>query len=271
MSLTPTPPRIHVLAKPAGAVCNLDCKYCFFLSKEKLYLGSRFRMAEHLLQIYLRQLLQSHRGPEVVIAWQGGEPTLMGRDFFIRSIEHVKRFQRPGQKVQYTIQTNGILLDDDWCAFFKQHNFLVGLSVDGPKQMYDAYRVDKSGKGTFDKVKQAWERTRQAADRTFMAWVRTSLSLIGFGFGIAQYRDILLNAGFIQRPPEEFNTTLIFGLSFISLGVFGLAAAVMRHWRILQAIKHDPLAFPVFKPLSMVMAVILLLIGGFAFAAVLKH
>jgi uncharacterized membrane protein YidH (DUF202 family) len=117
----------------------------------------------------------------------------------------------------------------------------------------------------------ARERTRQAADRTLMAWVRTALSLIGFGFGIAKYRDILLQAGFIQRPPEEFNTTLIFGLSFISLGVFGLLAAVIQHWRILGAIKNDPLAFPVFKPLSMFMAIILLLIGAFAFVAVLIH
>jgi putative membrane protein len=117
----------------------------------------------------------------------------------------------------------------------------------------------------------AKERTRQAADRTLMAWVRTSLSLIGFGFGIAKYRDILLKAGFIRRPPEEFNTTLIFGLSFISLGVFGLLAAVLQHWRILEAIKKDPLAIPVFKPLSLFMAIILLLIGVFAFVAVLLH
>jgi putative membrane protein len=117
----------------------------------------------------------------------------------------------------------------------------------------------------------ARERTRQAADRTLMAWVRTSLSLIGFGFGIAKYRDILLQAGFIRRPPEEFNTTLIFGLSFISLGVFGLLAAVIQHWRILEAVKKDQLAFPVFKPLSMFMAIILLLIGTFAFVAVLMH
>jgi uncharacterized membrane protein YidH (DUF202 family) len=117
----------------------------------------------------------------------------------------------------------------------------------------------------------ARERTWTAADRTLMAWIRTSLSLIGFGFGIAKYRDILLAAGFIQRPPEEFNTTLIFGLSFISLGIFGLLAAVLQHWRILASIKKDPLAFPVFKPLVMFMAIILLLIGVFAFVAVLVH
>jgi inner membrane protein YidH len=129
----------------------------------------------------------------------------------------------------------------------------------------------KPVKPTNASTELARERTRQAADRTLMAWVRTSLSLIGFGFGIAKYRDILMKAGFIQRPPEEFNTTLIFGLSFISLGVFGLLAAVLQHWRILQAIKTDPLAMPVFQPLSLVMAVILLLIGAFAFVAVLMH
>jgi putative membrane protein len=117
----------------------------------------------------------------------------------------------------------------------------------------------------------AKERSRQAADRTLMAWIRTSLSLIGFGFGIAKYRDILLQAGLIQRPPEEFNTTLIFGLSFISLGVFGLLAAVIQHWRILESIKKDPQALPVFKPLVMFMAIILLIIGAFAFVAVLIH
>jgi putative membrane protein len=131
--------------------------------------------------------------------------------------------------------------------------------------------MDDSKLSTNISTELARERTRQAADRTLMAWVRTSLSLIGFGFGIAKYRDILLSAGMIQRPPEQVNTTLIFGLSFIALGVFGLLAAVIQHWRILQAMKKDPLAFPIFKPLPMVMAIILLLIGAFAFVAVLVH
>ncbi|MGC1474952.1 MAG: anaerobic sulfatase maturase [Terriglobales bacterium] len=146
------PPAFHVLIKPTGAICNLDCKYCFFLSKEMLYPGSRFEMADDLLETYLKQLLESHRAPVVDVAWQGGEPTLMGLDFFERSVDLVNKLKRPGQKIQYTIQTNGTLLDDKWCAFFRQNHFLVGLSVDGPKDLHDVYRVNKGGAGSFDQV-----------------------------------------------------------------------------------------------------------------------
>ncbi len=151
------PPAFHLLAKPAGAICNLACEYCFFLSKEMLYPGSRFRMADDLLEIYIRQLIESHRSPEVTIAWQGGEPTLMGLDFFERSVEYAERYRRTGQRVSYTIQTNGTRLDDAWGAFFKAQGFLVGLSVDGPREYHDAYRVDKGGKGSFDQVMRGWE------------------------------------------------------------------------------------------------------------------
>jgi len=146
------PPAFHLLAKPTGAICNLDCKYCFFLSKEMLYPGSRFQMAEDLLETYLKQLLESHRAPQVDVAWQGGEPTLMGLEFFRRSVEFVNKLKRSGQQIQYTIQTNGTQLDDEWCAFFKKNNFLVGLSVDGPKTLHDVYRVNKGGAGSFDQV-----------------------------------------------------------------------------------------------------------------------
>ena len=107
----------HLLSKPTGAVCNLDCKYCFFLSKEMLYPGSRFRMADDMLETYIRQLLESQPGPEIAVAWQGGEPTLMGLDFFKRSIELVERHRRPAQRVAYTLQTNGTKIDDAWAAF----------------------------------------------------------------------------------------------------------------------------------------------------------
>ena len=151
------PPAFHLLAKPTGAVCNLDCKYCFFLSKEMLYPGSRFRMADELLETYIRQLLESHQIPEVNVAWQGGEPTLMGLDFFKRSVEYAQKYRRPEQQVTYTIQTNGTKLDDEWCAYFKEHNFLVGISIDGPRQLHDAYRVNKGGQGSFDQVMRGLE------------------------------------------------------------------------------------------------------------------
>ena len=143
----------NFLSKPTGAICNLDCTYCFFLSKELLYPGSRFRMADDLLDTYLRQLIEAHSGaPEVVIAWQGGEPTMMGLPFFRRSVELAASYLQPGQRIVYTIQTNGTLVDDEWAAFFAEHEFLVGLSIDGPAHLHDTYRVDKGGKGSFDRV-----------------------------------------------------------------------------------------------------------------------
>ena len=154
------PQAFHVLLKPTGAICNLDCAYCFFLSKEALYPDSRFRMSDDLVETYVRQLLESHRGPDVAVAWQGGEPTLMGLEFFKRAVACVERHKRPGQTVQHTIQTNGTRLDDEWCAFLKAKNFLVGLSVDGPREMHDAYRVDKKGGSTFDSVMRAWNLLR---------------------------------------------------------------------------------------------------------------
>jgi serine-type anaerobic sulfatase-maturating enzyme len=150
------PMAFHLLAKPTGAICNLDCKYCFFLSKEMLYPGSRFRMADELLETYIRQLLEAQQTPDITIAWQGGEPTLMGLDFFNRSIELVEKYQKPGQTVQHTIQTNGTKIDDELAEFFKLHNFLVGLSVDGPQPLHDTYRVNKGGSGSFEQVMRGY-------------------------------------------------------------------------------------------------------------------
>lgn len=152
MSNFPLPPRIHILAKPSGATCNLACSYCFFLDKELLYPGSQFRMREQVLETYIKQLIESHRSSEVTVAWQGGEPSLMGIDFFRKAVALQAKYRRPGMTFENTLQTNGTLLDDDWCAFFKQHNFLIGLSLDGPPHMHDFFRVDKGGRPTFEKV-----------------------------------------------------------------------------------------------------------------------
>ncbi len=151
-TVTGAPAAFHVMAKPTGAICNLDCEYCFFLSKEMLYPGSRFRMAAELQERYVQQLLEAHRTDEVVIAWQGGEPTIMGLEFFRRSIELQRRYARPGQRILNTLQTNGTLLDDEWAAFLHENEFLVGISIDGPAEIHDRYRVDKGGRPTFARV-----------------------------------------------------------------------------------------------------------------------
>lgn len=156
-----TLPNYHLLAKPAGAACNLGCKYCFFLSKENLY-GERESplMDEAVLDAYLRQLMESSPGPQVDVAWQGGEPMLRGLDFYRRSVELAEKYRKPHQRILHTMQTNGTLIDDEWAAFFKQHGYLVGLSLDGPRELHDAYRIDKQGRGSFDAVIRGWNILR---------------------------------------------------------------------------------------------------------------
>jgi uncharacterized protein len=191
----------HLLATPTGAVCNLDCSYCFFLSKEMLYPGSRFRMADELLETYIEQLIEAHaRVPEVTIAWQGGEPTLMGLDFFRRSVELADRYLKPGQRAVHTIQTNGTLLDEEWAAFFREHGFLVGISIDGPRELHDAYRVSKGGKGSFDQVMVGLEHLRAAG----VEWnALTTIHAANAGHGRDVYRFLRDECGarFVQFIP----------------------------------------------------------------------
>jgi uncharacterized protein len=153
--LTNTPKAFHIMAKPTGSACNLNCDYCFFLKKENLYPGSDFRMSKEVHEAYIRQLFEAHEVPQVTVAWQGGEPTLMGLEFFRHSIELQRKYAKPGTRVENTFQTNGILLDDEWCRFFHDNNFLIGLSIDGAKELHDFYRKDKGGHGTFDGVMKA--------------------------------------------------------------------------------------------------------------------
>jgi uncharacterized protein len=178
----------------------LDCSYCFFLSKEELYPGSEFRMSENLLTQYLRQLLESHTVPEVTVAWQGGEPTMMGLDFFRRAVELVAQLAGPGRRVEHTMQTNGTLIDDQWAAFLAEQDFLVGISIDGPRELHDAYRVDKGGKPTFDKVIQGLDRLKAHGVR----WnVLTTVHRANEDHGLDVYRFLRddLGAEFVQLIP----------------------------------------------------------------------
>ncbi|MBF0527725.1 MAG: anaerobic sulfatase maturase [Deltaproteobacteria bacterium] len=145
-------PGIHVAAKPIGPVCNLSCEYCFYLEKHALFVeNEKYRMTDKVLSAYIKNYIGSQPTPVVEFVWHGGEPTLLGMDFF----KKVVKFQRPfahRKTIKNSLQTNGTLLTDQWCDFFRENRFMVGLSLDGPKEIHDFYRRDRKGNGTFDTV-----------------------------------------------------------------------------------------------------------------------
>lgn len=142
----------HVMTKPIGPICNLDCKYCFYLEKEKLYAGERkWAMPDNVLEAYIAQYIHAQPNDVVSFAWQGGEPTLLGVDYF-RKIVELQKKHADGKRIENALQTNGTLLDDEWCEFLSANRFLVGLSIDGPRELHDTYRVDKKQQPTFDLV-----------------------------------------------------------------------------------------------------------------------
>ena len=145
--------RFHTMIKPAGSACNLDCTYCFYLSKDRLPQGpGPGRMNDETLELFIQQYIQGVTGPEVVFSWQGGEPTLRGLEFFRKVVALQKKHAKPGQRIENDLQTNGVLLNEDWARFLKENRFLVGLSIDGPRELHDRFRVTKGGKPTFDQV-----------------------------------------------------------------------------------------------------------------------
>lgn len=147
------PRRFHVMIKPTGSACNLNCTYCFYLSKSSLTNGpSGGRMSFETLELLIKEYIEGVTGNEIVFSWQGGEPTLMGIDFFKKAISLQKKYSKPGQNIENDLQTNGTLLNNEWCVFLKENNFLVGLSIDGPKDIHDNYRIANNGDPTFDKV-----------------------------------------------------------------------------------------------------------------------
>ena len=148
--------RMHVMVKPTGARCNLECSYCYYLSKDEL-LGKheQWRISDGVLEIFIRQYFEGQNCKEVIFSWQGGEPTLLGLDFFRKVVDLERKYCPPHVRCENDLQTNGTNLDEAWCEFLCEQNFLVGLSIDGPKQLHDAFRRDKSGHGSFDRVFRA--------------------------------------------------------------------------------------------------------------------
>ena len=145
-------PAFHVLAKPMGPICNLECSYCFYLEKDQLYSEVKnFKMEADVLETFIRQKIEGHSINTVHFTWQGGEPTLLGVDYF-REVVRIQEQYAEGRQIENGFQTNGVLLNDEWCHFFKKHHFLIGISIDGPEQLHDKYRVNKGGSGSFTEV-----------------------------------------------------------------------------------------------------------------------
>lgn len=190
----------HLLAKPTGSRCDLACAYCFFRAKAALYPGQRQEMSHETLEVYLRQLFDAHPPGPVTVAWQGGEPTLMGLDFFRRSVELAEHVRRDDQQAEHTIQTNAVRLDDEWATFLAQHDYLVGVSIDGPEDVHDAYRRDRAGAPTHERVMEAIARLEAHGVR----WnALATVHHANEGLGAAVYRHLRDEAGarFIQFIP----------------------------------------------------------------------
>jgi uncharacterized protein len=183
-----------LLIKPSGSECNIDCKYCFYKDRDTKFGRGKQRMSDEVLEALVKDYMEL--GFEVVgYAWQGGEPTLMGVDFFRKAVELQKEYGSSGQQVSNTLQTNGVLLDDDWCKFFYENKFLLGISIDGPKEFHDQYRVDHSGSGTFDKVIRGIRKCQEH---------KVEFSAL-----------VLLNNKNVERPDELFDFLIENDLTYL--------------------------------------------------------
>lgn len=147
----------QVFVKPIGSICNLSCEYCYYLKKDQLYpKGESFCMPNIILEEYIVQHIEASAEPVIRFSWHGGEPTLLGLDYFRKIVAIQRKNQPSDQRIANGIQTNGILLDEDWCRFLADEGFFVGLSLDGPQEMHDRHRLTKGGKPTFDQAKRGY-------------------------------------------------------------------------------------------------------------------
>lgn len=220
----------QVMAKPTGSVCNIDCSYCFYLEKEALYpeRNKNWRMSDETLETYIRQHTEAQAGNAVTFAWQGGEPTMMGLPFFRRVVELCEKYAH-GKQIDHALQTNGILIDEEWARFFAEHRFLIGVSIDGPAYLHNQYRVNRAGKGTHEKVMAAI-----ALLKAYHVEFNT-LTVVGkHNVGHArEVYDFLLAAGsrYIQFIPlvERFSSD---ESSLLQLVMPGESAAKLAPWTV---------------------------------------
>lgn len=203
--------RFHVMAKPGGAKCNIDCQYCFYLHKENLlHQPKQPKMDDETLEAFVKSYIESQDGEQIVFSWQGGEPTLLGLDYFRKVVELQKKYKPSGIRIENDLQTNGILLNDEWCEFLLANNFLVGLSIDGPEELHDKYRKTRSGKPTFHLVMKAVEKLQRHGVR-FNALVTVNRHNVNYPVEIYRFLTRELGVTYIQLAPvveaNDFHTT----------------------------------------------------------------
>jgi len=224
----------HVLAKPSGAICNLDCTYCFFLDKADLYPNSVFRMELPVLEAYLTQLFAVTAGEEITISWQGGEPTLLGKAWFKRAVSLANSLKPPHVRLLHTMQTNATLIDDEWAALLSEHRFLVGVSLDGPPHLHDAFRVDKKGGPTSDRVLRGL-RALQRHGVEVNALVTVNSANMDHGLEVYRYlRDELQLRYFQFIPIVEHKGGVISAESVTAKGWGSFLTTVFDEW-----FRHD--------------------------------
>jgi uncharacterized protein len=217
----------HVIIKPAGASCNLQCAYCFYRSKTSLYPNQNLQMSEEVLECFTRQYIQSQNKSEITFTWQGGEPTLMGIDFFRKALLLQKKYCPPGVNISNSLQTNGTLLTGEWGSFLHQYNFLVGISVDGPAELHDQYRKDKNHSGSFDRVKRGVQILRNhKVEYNILACVHPGNQ--DKPLEVYKYFRDELKAQFIQFIPIVIPKNKTLSVNPVKFGNF--MTAVFKEW-----------------------------------------
>jgi len=152
----------QVFAKPIGSICNLGCRYCYYLDKEHLYpSGESFRMADDILERYIAQHVEACPDEVIRFSWHGGEPTVLGLDYFRKIVTLQREYQPSNQRIANGMQTNGTLLDEAWCRFLAEEGFAVGLSLDGPRELHDQYRVTRNGRPTHELTMNGYKLLRE--------------------------------------------------------------------------------------------------------------
>ena len=197
------PPAFATMVKPVGSACNLDCAYCYYRDKAEIYSSRQAVMSTDVLESYIRQYLETVNLPVVTFCWHGGEPLLAGIDFYRKAVELQQRYAA-GRQIENTLQTNGVLVNDEWCSFFRENSFLVGVSLDGPKDIHDAYRRDCGGIPTYDRVIAAVEKMyRNNVEYNILATVNSmsegrGKEVYGFLRGISNFIQFLPVVEYVQ-------------------------------------------------------------------------